>query len=216
VAITENPLFGVTRNPWNLELTPGGSSGGAASSVSLGIGPLAIGNDGGGSIRIPASFCGVFGFKPSFGRVPQYPDFPGWETLGHTGPITRTVEDAALAMEVIAGRDDRDLSSLPDTTLHCLPFPGADLKGLKVAWSHDLGYAPVDPQVLRITEATVKTFTMLGATVEIATPEVGSPENAFVTIVAARMATVFQDKMEQWAYGKTCGGQSERCGIPLG
>ena len=198
VAITDNPLFGVTRNPWNLELTPGGSSGGAAASVALGMGPLAMGNDGGGSIRIPASFCGVFGFKPSFGRVPQYPDFPGWETLGHTGPITRTVEDAALAMEVIAGRDDRDPSSLPDTTLHCLPFPGADLKGLKVAWSHDLGYAPVDPQVLRITEAAIKTFTMLGATVEIATPEVGSPENAFVTIVAARMATVFQDKMEQW------------------
>ncbi len=198
VAVTDNQLFGVTRNPWNLELTPGGSSGGAAASVASGMGPLAMGSDGGGSIRIPASFCGVFGFKPSFGRVPQYPDFPGWETLGHTGPITRTVADAALAMEVIAGRDDRDPSSLPDTGLRYLPFPGTDLKGLRVAWSQDLGYAPLDPQVLKITEAAVKTFTTLGATVEIATPEVSSPEDAFTTIVAARMATVFQDKMAEW------------------
>ena len=198
VAVTDNQLFGVTRNPWNLELTPGGSSGGAAASVASGMGPVAMGSDGGGSIRIPSSFCGVFGFKPSFGRVPQYPDFPGWETLGHTGPITRTVEDAALAMEVIAGRDDRDPSSLPDPGRRYLPFPGTDLKGLKVAWSQDLGYAPVDPRVLRITEAAVKTFSTSGATIETATPEVGSPENAFITIVAARLATVWKDKMEEW------------------
>jgi len=197
VAITDNPLFGVTRNPWNLELTPGGSSGGAAASVASGMGPLAIGSDGGGSIRIPASFCGVFGFKPSFGRVPQYPDFPGWETLGHTGPITRTVEDAALVMEVIAGRDDRDPSSLPDPGRRYLPLSGTDLKGLKVAWSQDLGYAPVDPQVLRITEAAVNTFATLGATVDAATPEVSSPEKPFITIVAARVAAVWQDKMEE-------------------
>ena len=198
VAITDNQLFGETRNPWNLALTPGGSSGGAAASVASGIGPLAIGSDGGGSIRIPASFCGVFGFKPSFGRVPQYPEFPGWETLGHTGPITRTVEDAALAMEVIAGRDDRDPASLPDAGRRYLPFSSTDLKGLKVAWSPDLGYAPLDAQVLRVTERAVKTFTALGATVDAATPEVGSPEKAFTTIVTARTATALADKMEEW------------------
>lgn len=198
VGITDNPLFGPTRNPWNLELTPGGSSGGAAASVALSMGSLAIGNDSGGSVRIPASFCGVFGFKPSFGRVPQYGGFPGWETLAHTGPITRTVEDAALAMEVIAGRDDRDLFSLPDAELHYLPFPSADLSGLRIAWSQDLGYAIVDPQVLKITEAAVKTFATLGATVAVASPEVGSPEEAFYTVAVVRLVTVLQDKMKEW------------------
>jgi len=198
VAITKNPLFGETRNPWNLELTPGGSSGGATASVALGMGPLAIGNDGAGSIRIPSSFCGVFGFKPSFGRVPQYPSFPGWETLAHTGPITRTVADAALAMEVIGGRDDRDFFALPETRLRYLPFLGTDLKGLRVAWSKDLGYAAVDPQVSRITEAAVKTFTTLGCMVEPASPEASSPEQALSTIVATRLPAVLQDKMEEW------------------
>ena len=198
VGITDNPLFGATRNPWNLQLTPGGSSGGAAASIALCMGSLAIGTDGGGSIRIPSSFCSVFGFKPSFGRVPQYPDFPGWQTLSHTGPITRTVQDAALVMEVISGRDDRDGFSLSDTGLRYLPLPGGDLKGLRIAWSKDLGYAVVDPQVLNITEAAVKTFATLGSTVEAATPGVGSPEKAYSTYVGVRLATILQDKMEEW------------------
>ena len=198
VAITDNELFGLTRNPWNLERTPGGSSGGAAASVASGIGPVAMGSDGGGSIRIPGSFCGVFGFKPSFGRVPQSSEFPGWETLGHTGPLTRTVEDAALTMEVIAGRDDRDPTSLPETGLRYLPFPAPDLKGLRIAWSPDLGYVTVDPQVRQITEAAVKTFSALGAAVEVATPAAGNQENAFSTIVSARMAAVFEGKMGEW------------------
>ncbi len=198
VAITQNPLFGETRNPWNPELTPGGSSGGASAAVALGMGSLAIGNDGAGSIRIPSSFCGVFGFKPSFGRVPQYSGFPGWETLSHTGPITRTIADAALAMEVIAGRDDRDLFSLPETGLRYLPFLNGGIKGLRVAWSQDLGYASVDPQVLKITEAAVKVFATLGCIVEPASPEAGSPEQAFATIVATILPAVLQDKMGEW------------------
>jgi len=198
VAITDNPLFGSTRNPWNLELTAGGSSGGAAASVALGMGSLAIGSDGGGSIRIPSSFCGVFGFKPSFGRVPQYPNFPGWETLAHTGPITRTVKDAALTMEVIAGRDDRDCFSLPDREARYLPFLGGDLKDLRIAWSKDLGFATVDPQVSEITEAAVKTFATLGSTMEAASPPAKSPENAFSTMAGARLATVLHNKMAEW------------------
>ena len=198
VSITDNPLFGATRNPWNQEFTPGGSSGGAAAAVALSMGPLAIGSDGGGSIRIPSSFCGIFGFKPSFGRVPQYPGFPGWETLSHTGPITRTVRDSALAMEVIAGRDDRDPLSLPDIGMRYLPFLDRGLKGLRVAWSKDLGYVAVDPQVLKITEKAVKVFATLGAAVEEANPEVVNPEKAFTTIVGTRIATVLQDKMEEW------------------
>ncbi len=195
---TDNPLFGATRNPWNLELTPGGSSGGAAASVALCMGSLAIGNDAAGSVRIPSSYCGVFGFKPSFGRVPQYPEFPGWEGLCHTGPITRTVEEAALAMEVIAGRDERDRLSLPDTDLHYLPLPDAALKGLRVAWSEDLGYATVDPQVLKVTGTAVKTFTTLGATVEADNPQAGSPEEAYYTVAVAKISAVLQDKMEEW------------------
>ncbi len=198
MALTSNRLFGATHNPWNLEFHAGGSSGGAAVSAALGMGPLAIGSDGGGSIRIPSSFCGVFGFKPSCGRVPQGPGFPGWEGLSHTGPITRTVKDAALVMEVIAGRDDRDLISLPGTGLRYLTFLGDNLKGLKIAWSKDLGYAAVDPRVLKITEAAVKTFDILGSIVEVASPEVKNPEGAFSTVVGAMVAATLQDKMEEW------------------
>jgi len=196
VAITDNPLFGATRNPWNLGLTPGGSSGGAAASVALQMGPLAIGSDGGGSIRIPSSFCGVFGFKPSFGLVPQYPGFPGWEGLGHTGPITRTVEDAALVMKVIAGWDSRDPFSLPQSGLEYSSSPGQDLKGLRVAWSKDLGYATVDPRVLKVTAAAAMVFADLGCKVEEVSPKASSPKKAFSTVVGARLAAVLEDKIE--------------------
>jgi len=196
--ITDNLLFGLTRNPWNLECTTGGSSGGAAAQVAAGMGPLAIGSDRAGSIRIPCSFCGIFGFKPSFGRVPQYPTFPGWQPLSATGPITRTVKDAALVMEVIAGRDDRDRWSLPDTGLRYLPFLGTDLKGLKIAWSENLGYPTTEPEVLKITEAAAKTFGTLGATVEPARPEVKSPWHAFATVAGVSLASRLQDNWDEW------------------
>ncbi len=199
VAITDNFIFGPTLNPWDTGRTPGGSSGGAASAVASCMGPLAIGSDGGGSIRIPSSFCGVFGLKPSFGRVPQGPGFPGlWEGLSVTGPITRTVPDAALMMEVIAGRDDRDHFSLPDTGLNYLSSLGGDLSGLKVAWSKNLGYAIVDPQVLKATEAAVQTFATLGCTVETADPQADSPQQSFSTVTAASMAAGLADKLHQW------------------
>ena len=186
MALTDNLLFGLTRNPWNLE------------RHAAGMGPLAIGSDGGGSIRIPSSFCGVFGLKPSFGRVPRGPGSADWHTLSHIGPITRTVRDAALIMEVISGRDDRDRHSLPDTGLHYLSLLDTDLKGLKVAWSPDLGYAVVDPQVLEATAAAVGTFDTLGATVEAATPEVGNPSPAFGTVWGVRYASFYQEKLEEW------------------
>jgi len=199
MAITDNLLFGPTRNPWNLERTSGGSSGGAASAVASCIGPLGIGSDGGGSIRIPSSFCGVFGLKPSLGRVPRGPGFPGlWEGLSVTGPITRTVRDAALMMEVIAGRDDRDHFSLPNEGLRYLSHLGGNLKGLRVAWSKDLGYAVVDPQVLRVTEAAVRTFATLGCVVEVADPPVGSPQETFSTVVVASLAAALVEKLDEW------------------
>ena len=205
LALTYNALFGETRNPWNLEYASGGSSGGGAAAVALHMGPLAIGTDAGGSIRIPSSFCGVFGIKPTFGLVPNYPDFPGWETsllawahLVHTGPIANTVGDAALALEVIGGRDDRDPRSLPVTGLRYPLSSGQDLKGLKIGWSKYLGNVTVDPEVLRVTEEATKVFSSLGATVEEADPGVIFPEAEFSMVIGVQMAAAFKDKMEEW------------------
>jgi len=193
--VTDNPLFGVTRNPWNLELTPGGSSGGAAAAVAAGLGPLALGTDGGGSVRIPAACCGVYGFKPSYGRVPQYPGFPGWERVSHVGPITRTVRDAAAMLDVIAGVDDRDRESLPTEAGSWLDACDEGIKGLHVAWTPDLGYARVDPRVLAVCEDAAAEFESLGCHVEVVNPGWESQEEAFSTIVAAQFHAAWADRL---------------------
>jgi aspartyl-tRNA(Asn)/glutamyl-tRNA(Gln) amidotransferase subunit A len=140
----DSPVSGVTRNPWNLGRPSGGSSGGAAAAVAAGCGPLAIGTDGVGSIRVPSSFCGVFGLKPTYGLVPRSPGFfpPSWPSLAHTGPITRTVDDAALLLEVIAGHDGRDPGSLP-VERRSFAAPAGRLEGLRIGFSPDLGHAAV-------------------------------------------------------------------------
>ena len=134
-AVTENLVFGITRNPWNLEKTTGGSSGGSASAVAAGLTPLATGSDAGGSIRSPASCCGVFGIKPQFGRVPIYPLFHLWESLLHEGPITRTVKDAALMLDVMAGPHWGDRHSLPPPGFSFAESLEGGVKGLRVACS---------------------------------------------------------------------------------
>ncbi|HMH50772.1 MAG TPA: amidase [Candidatus Acidoferrum sp.] len=194
-AVTDNPMFGATRNPWNLEMTPGGSSGGAAAAVASGLGPIALGTDGGGSLRIPAAFCGVYGFKPSWGRVPQHPTFPGWEHLGVTGPITRTVRDAALALDVIAGADDRDRHSLPREAGSYVNACDDDIKGLHVAWTPDLGYATVDPAVQAICENAAAEFESLGCHVEVVNPGWEDCEEIFRTIVAAQFYAHWSDQL---------------------
>ena len=194
-AVTDNPLFGVTRNPWNLEMTPGGSSGGAAAAVASGLGPIALGTDGGGSLRIPAAFCGVYGFKPSWGRVPQHPSFPGWEHLGVTGPITRTVRDAALTLDVIAGDDDRDRHSLPREAGSYVGACDDDIKGLHVAWTPDLGYATVDPAVQAVCENAAAEFESLGCHVEVVSPGWEDCEEIFRTIVAAQFYAHWSDQL---------------------
>lgn len=196
--VTDNLVFGITRNPWNLEKTSGGSSGGAGASVAAGLAPLAIGSDGGGSIRIPSSFCGIFGLKPSFGRVPQYPGFGGWESLSHTGPMTRTVRDAALMLDVIAGPDDRDRHSLPDFGLSYFATVKGEIKGLRIAWTPDLGYAVVDSRVRSITENAVQAFSEMGCEVDLINPDIDNPESIFGTIVAVETAAALQDKFEEW------------------
>src|SRR5262249_35452487 len=162
-AVTDNPLFGITRNPWSSSLTSGGSSGGSAAAVAAGMGPLALGTDDGGSIRIPASFCGIYGLKPSFGRVPRGAGFPGWETLSPAGPLTRAVRDAALVLDALAGPDDRDRFSLPaDAGPSYLESCEGGLAGLSVAWSADLGHAIVDPEVAEICAKAAEDFEALG------------------------------------------------------
>ena len=192
IGATHNLLHGVTRNPWNLDRTPGGSSGGASAACAAGLGPLHIGTDGGGSIRIPAAFTGVYGFKPSYGRIPIYPPSGGW-SLSHVGPLTRTVTDAALVMNACAGPDERDSSSLPAARVDYVKALRGDLKGLRVAYAEDLGFADVvDPDVTALCTRAVKAFRELGCRVEEVEPRWPSPREAWEQIfsggLAARMA----------------------------
>lgn len=196
---TENVLFGATRNPWNLELSPGGSGGGSGVALAAGLCQLATGSDAGGSIRIPAAFCGLFGFKPSFGRVPRYPRLPPtYDMVNCFGPMSRTVRDTALALETTAGRDDRDFYSLPERGLRYLECLATDLKGLRIAWVGS-SYSPVDPQVLRVTESALRIFETLGAEVVEDAPPVKAPEKAFSTIFTIRQMVVYEDKLPQWS-----------------
>lgn len=182
--VTDSPLHGATRTPWDTRLTSGGSSGGAAAAVSAGMGPLAIGTDGGGSVRIPGSFCGVVGFKPTYGTVPMYPPSP-FGTLAHVGPITRTVEDAALLMDVITGFDSRDWSALATPARpysHDQQEARSGLRaldGLRVAYSRDLGFAPLDEETGRIVDQAVAVLESLGARVERTDPGIEDPLRHF-------------------------------------
>ncbi len=170
--VTDSPLTGITRNPWDESRTPGGSSGGAAVAAALGMGALHIGTDGGGSIRIPASFTGIFGFKASFGRVPAWPPSP-FASVAHLGPMTRTVADAALMMTVIARPDHRDWYALPPEERDWTKGLDDGVKGLKLAFAPSLGTAPVDPEIGSVAAAAARRFEELGATVDEAAPALG-------------------------------------------
>jgi aspartyl-tRNA(Asn)/glutamyl-tRNA(Gln) amidotransferase subunit A len=167
--VTDSPLTGITRNPWDPSKTPGGSSGGGAAAVASGMGPLTVGTDGGGSIRIPCAFTGLFGLKPTFGRVPAWPLSP-FGTVAHVGPMTRSVADAALMMNVLTLPDVRDW--------HALPYDPRDyrvgledgVRGLRVAYSPTLGYARVDREIAARVQEAAQAFAALGAHVEEADP----------------------------------------------
>jgi aspartyl-tRNA(Asn)/glutamyl-tRNA(Gln) amidotransferase subunit A len=163
--VTDSPLTGLTVNPWNTAMTPGGSSGGAAVASALGLGVMHIATDGGGSIRIPAGFCGQFGFKPTFGVVPVHPHPPPW-TLWHQGPISRTVHDAALMLTVISRPDVRDFYAAPPLGLDFRAGLDAGVRGMRVGYSRTLGYAKVDREVAALVDAGVKDLRALGAEVE--------------------------------------------------
>ena len=163
--ITDTPAYGITRNPWNLDHTPGGSSGGAGASLAAGIGVIAHGNDGGGSIRIPASYCGLVGLKPTFGRVPQHPVDSPYISLVANGPLARTVSDAALYLNEVSRPDPRDW--------HAAPYDGRDwrlgiedgVRGLRIGFAPALGGARVDPEITEACASAVAELEALGAVV---------------------------------------------------
>ncbi len=172
---TNSPLTGISRNPWDPSKTPGGSSGGTAAAVAAGMGPVSIGTDGAGSVRIPAAFCGNFGLKPSFGRVPAHPLSP-FGTVAHIGPHTMSVRDAALMLNVLAQPDARDWTSLPPDG--CDYTVGLDdgIRGLRLAWSPTLGYAKnVHPDIAAACAVAVGKLAALGAHVETVDPGFDDP-----------------------------------------
>jgi Asp-tRNA(Asn)/Glu-tRNA(Gln) amidotransferase A subunit family amidase len=197
--LCDNLLMPPTTNPWRLDRTSGASSGGAAAAVAGGAGPLAHGSDGAGSIRIPAAFCGVYGLKPTFGRVPYWPNPDFWAARSHNGPITRTVRDAALLLGVMAGGDERDPVSLPLPTEDYLAACDGEvgLGGLRAAWSADFGYAAVDPQVRAATTAAARRFEELGCTVEAVDPGWDNPQPWAELLWDATMAGRLADRLAE-------------------
>ena len=185
---TFNPVFGKTRNPWDPSRTCGGSSGGAAAALASGMLPIADGSDLGGSLRNPASFCGVVGFRPTPGRVPRVPPEQGWDDLAVLGPMGRNVSDAALLFSIIAGPDPRDPISLarPSEPFH--PVEPLDLHGLRLAWTPDLGLYPVEREVVQVSEGALPVFRDLGAEVEEGSPDLAGADAIFRTLRANQFA----------------------------
>ncbi|WP_330304821.1 MULTISPECIES: amidase [unclassified Streptomyces] len=188
--VTDSALTGVTRNPYDVSRTSGGSSGGSAAAVALGAGPLSLGTDGGGSVRIPAAFCGIFGLKPTYGRVPLYPA-SAFGTLTHVGPMARDAADAALLMDVISGPDARDWSALGPVGGSFVGALEGGVRGLRVAYSPSLGgQVAVRPAVAAAVRRAVERLAGLGAYVTEADPDLTDPLDAFHTLwfgAAARL-----------------------------
>jgi amidase len=197
---TFNALFGATRNPWDPALTCGGSSGGAAVALATGMGPLAQGSDLGGSLRLPAAFCGVVGFRPTPGLVPVYPKELAWDHLSVTGPMARTVADTALMLACVAGPDDRaPLSYAVDTREFLRAVRAPSVRGWRVAWTPDLnGLLPVDAEVARVAEGATGVFRALGARVEAACPDFGEVPEIVLASRGLSMVALHADKLPRW------------------
>jgi aspartyl-tRNA(Asn)/glutamyl-tRNA(Gln) amidotransferase subunit A len=191
-----NRVVGPTHNPWRYGRTAGGSSGGAAAAVAAGLGPLAHGTDGAGSIRIPAAFCGVFGMKPSFGLVPMWP-ISAVGDVAHHGPITRTVRDAALMLDVMAGADQRDRFSWSNGANHLQACDDTNLRGVRVAWSPTLGYAAVAPDVAARAAAAAARFVDLGCDVEEVDPGLPDPWQIAGAMWTCAMGGYFCGRIEE-------------------
>jgi aspartyl-tRNA(Asn)/glutamyl-tRNA(Gln) amidotransferase subunit A len=182
--VTDSPLEGVTRNPWDPSRTAGGSSGGSAAALAAGMVPLALGTDGGGSIRIPCAFCGLFGIKPTYGRVPAWPASP-YGTVAHAGPMARSVEDLALLLDVLSEPDPRDWTALPPPERSFLDGLEAGVRDARVAFSADLGYVRVDREVADAVARAVAALSDLGAHVEQVDPGFSDPRDVFDVLWSA-------------------------------
>lgn len=190
--VTDSPLEGPTGNPWNPELTAGGSSGGSAAAVVLGMGPLALGTDAGGSIRIPAAFSGLFGHKPTHGLCPMWPPSAFWP-LAHVGPMSKTVSDGALLMNVLAEPDPRDPTLAPNRTDFLAELEDG-IEGLKIAFSPDLDFdVEVDPEIAAAAADAVRRLENLGARVEEAGPGLTDPLEAFNVLFYGGAANAMRD-----------------------
>jgi amidase len=197
---TFNAVFGPTRNPWNLALTCGGSSGGAAVALATGMGPLAQGSDLGGSLRTPAAFCGVVGFRTTPGLVPVYPRELAWDSLSVSGPMARTVADTALMLSVMAGPDDRaPLSYDVDPRVFPAAVRRPSVRGWRVAWTPDLdGLMPVDPEVARVAAGATRVFRSLGARVETASPSFAELTDIVLGTRGLSMVALHGDRLAEW------------------
>ena len=190
--VTDSPLEGITRNPWDPSRTAGGSSGGSSAALAAGMVPLALGTDGGGSIRIPSSFCGLPGIKPTYGRVPAWPASP-FGTVAHAGPMARTVSDLALLLDVLSEPDPRDWTALPPPERSFLDGLEDGIRGVRVAFSPDLGYVRVDPEVAAAVARAAEALSALGADVERADPGFSDPHDIFETLWSAGAAKLVGD-----------------------
>jgi amidase len=199
-ANTFNAVFGATRNPWDLALTCGGSSGGSAVALATGMGPIAHGTDLGGSLRIPAAFCGVVGFRTTPGLVPVYPRELAWDQLSVHGPMARTVADTALMLSVLAGPDDRSpISYAVDTRQFVKAVRKPSVKGRRIAWTPDLaGLIPVDREVASVTERAAGVFRSLGAAVETTSPDFSEANDIVLATRGLVMAALHADKLTRW------------------
>ncbi len=184
---TRNKLGDDCRNPWNTEMTPGGSSGGAAAAMAAGISPLSLGSDGGGSVRIPSAFCGLFGMKPSYGRIPK--DYADWG-MSHTlsfGPLSWTVRDAAMMLNVMSGSDGLDYTCIRTSPPDFVKELDGTLRQLRIAWTPDMGYdVKVDPEIKAAVEAAANVFKELGHQVTRDVPDTGMPFDTFDATIATR------------------------------
>jgi len=198
-ANTYNSVFGATRNPWKPTHTCGGSSGGAAVALACGLGPLATGSDLGGSLRIPAAFCGVVGFRTTPGLIPIYPSLLAYDNLGVEGPMARTVGDAALMLSVAAGEDPRAPISFPsDPRAFLSAAASPDIRGLKAAWSPDLKIIPVDQEVREVAGRAARRFQEMGCSVEEAEPDMQGVREIIYVTRSLRMLASHADKLEKW------------------
>jgi amidase len=198
-ANTFNAVFGVTRNPWNPALTCGGSTGGGAVALATGMGPLAQGSDLGGSLRIPAAFCGVVGLRPSPGLVPVYPVPAAWDSYSVQGPMARTVGDLALMLSVIAGADPRSPISYPvDGRTFTAAVRRPSLRGARIAWSADLGVTPVDDEIRRVASDATGVLRRLGARVDETHPDFTGLLDVVLASRGFNMVARHQDKLPKW------------------